>query len=554
MTNPLLIVSLLLSAPTVPPAAPLPAPEPGWALWERHCLSCHTSGGSAPLALDSQGTIARKAATIRTVLAERFMPPWLPAAGGPFAHELPTDAERAAIAAWASAGALGAPDIPEPPDAPGAAAPRTPVGTASTRIADGWMVPADGTFMRTFAEGTSPIDDALRRGSVRGLRMRRASSAVERAMLSLDHGGRLARLDAEDAGPGAAVHADVPRAPAGSLAVLGVDGTFLLPEGWALPVPQLARDGTLPALAAELHAVGRGAPLPGGIALTCVDAAYGSDPRAALRTATTFACGPDGALRVERGERRTRTVSSPLVRDADVGVIALRTDTRCTAVRAVARAPDGTERLLLEIPRYREGLDRAYRFDPPVRLAAGTVVELRTEHADDNALAKSQPMALLWCAAADDMPAFPVLDAAAMIRPEPAMPRDLPADAERGITWFDAVEACNARSMREGLAPAYALRHPERAEGHLVRAQVTRVPAATGWRLPRADAVAAAGAVEGWWWTDDEEGLSDFRIAAPGSSRTDALAPNVRIPGIRAGMTRPQVAAPGNPGHDAPSR
>lgn len=551
MLDAALLAAFLLTDPPAPGAPPVvPMSEPrtphreGWALWQQHCLDCHRDGGSAPLRLDARGPIARKAATIATVLRERFMPPWLPTAGGPFAHELPTDADRDAIAAWARAGAPGAPDAAGP-------VPDRAAGAAWSRIAAGWQVPADGAFMRMFAEGASPLDAALRAGVVRGFRLRRASGAVERAMLALDRGGRLARLDADDPGPGAYVHADAPGAPAGSLAVLGVDGTFMLPDGWTLPPAAPDAGGSAPGLAVELHAVGRGAPSDGSVELACIPTAT---PGARPRIAVTFCCGPDGAMRTERGDRTTCTVSGPLVRAADVGVIALRTDTRCSQARVVARAPDGAERVLLEIPRYREGLDRAYRFDPPVRLAAGTVVELRTGHADDNALAKSQPMALLWCAADDAGPAFPAGGGLRSTTPEPAPAADLPADAADGVTWFDAVVACNARSMRDGLAPAYRVASPERVDGHLVRAQVERIPGAAGWRLPRTGDVPRDPAAQGWWWTDDEHGLSAFAIIEPATGRVDSLAPNLRISGVRAGMTRPVVAPPGNQGHDSPSR
>ena len=552
MLDAALLAALLLPDPpasAVPPTAPGPSvtasPADGWALWQHHCLECHRAGGSAPLRLDARGPIARKAATIATVLRERFMPPWLPTGGGPFAHDLPTDAERDAIAAWARAGALDAPETAAPMPDQGA-------GAAWSRVAAGWQVPADGTFMRTFAECGLPIDAALRAGGVRGVRMRRASGAVERAMLGLDRSGTLVRLDADDPGPGAYVHADAPGAPAGSLAVLGVDGRFTLPDGWVLPAAAPDADGRVPTLAVELHAVGRGAPMDGSVEFACIPAV--AAPGTQLRTAVTFRCGPDGALRVERGDRTTHTVSGPLVRAADVGVIALRTDTRCIQARVVARAPDGTARVLLEIARYREGLDRAYRLDPPVRMAAGTVVELHTGHADDNALANSQPMALLWCLADGAAPAFPAAGTARATAPEPAPAGDLPPDAADGITWFDAVAACNARSVREGLSQAYRMTNPDRVDGHVVRAQVERVPDAAGWRLPRAADVARDPAAQGWWWTDDESGLSAFVIIEPSTARVDSLAPNLRISVVRAGMTRPVVASPGNQGHDSPSR
>lgn len=514
------------------PAAAVRAPD-GWALFSAHCLACHSSGGSAPLRLDTRGSIARKSATVAAVIRERFMPPWLPAAGGPFAHDAISDAEREAIAAWASAGAAGAPD--SPPEA------RAPEAAWTAAFGEGWEVPADGTHMRTFADGAADAGrDRAPAGAagpcIGAVRIRRASAAVERVMLSVDRAGSLRALDAQDPGPGAHVRADAPGAPAGSLAMVGVDGEFRLPPGWCLPAFAPA---SASCVAAEVHAAGRGTPMPGSVRVSFEHAPAGE---AAPRTAEAFCAGPLGAIRQARGGSSTRTEGGPLVRDAEAGVIGLRTDERCTAVRVTAVAPGGAERVLLDIPRYREALDRAYRFDPPVALARGTVLRIDTAHADENAVARSQPMAILWCVPAGDAAPFP---ARAMQPPvalgADAVPGASPAD---GITWYDAVLACNARSARDGLAPAYRVEHPERVDGHVVRARVTR-ERTDGWRLPvaaelRPDPSAAADA---WWWTDGEAGLSGVEVVARRDGRRDSLPPSMRIPGLSAGIARPAVAA-----------
>jgi len=500
------------------------SPVDGWRMFQRHCIACHVQGGSSPLLLDRRTAIARKAATIGTVLRERFMPPWLPVGGGPFAHDAITDAERDAIAAWAKAGAAGAPDSPVAPMSP-----------ASGRvIAEGWEVPITGIHMRAFVQETGRGDSSVAPlGPIHSLRMERASAAVERVMLSDDPTGSIRALDEQDPGPGAHTRGDAPSSPAGSLAMLGVDSAFTLPDGWVLA----GKHGNL---VAELHAVGRGALMPATVTLFS-----GPLPSGEQRRAEVFAAGPLGAILRERAELATRTDSGPLVCDVDVGVIGLRTDERCTSVRVRAIAPDGTERILLEIAAYREGLDRAYRFAPTVPLARGTILRIDTVHGDEVSMQRSQPMAILWCARrGTDAFAPRTLEA---VEPPEAVPADLvpgttPAE---GMTWFDAVAACNARSEREGLAPAYRMEHPVRIDGRIVRAAVTRL-SAPGWRLPRAaDLVADPGApADRWWWTDDDSGLSGFTMVALRGLRRDALPPNSRIPGVWSGMTRPVVAAP----------
>ena len=59
---------------------------------------------------------------------------------------------------------------------------------------------------------------------------------------------------------------------------------------------------------------------------------------------------------------------------------------------------------------------------------------------------------------------------------------DLPVEQ---VTWFDAVAYCNARSVREGLVPAYTIAAPLNYLGdHLLSAVVTWDTTATGYRLP----------------------------------------------------------------------
>lgn len=74
---------------------------------EQKCLYCHDAGGAAPLRLTSYEEVAAIDRSVRAAVAERRMPPWLPAScctplDGDF--DL-TDAERAAILAWIDGGA-----------------------------------------------------------------------------------------------------------------------------------------------------------------------------------------------------------------------------------------------------------------------------------------------------------------------------------------------------------------------------------------------------------------------------------------------------------------
>ena len=75
---------------------------------ESRCVSCHTSGGPgwSTVALDTAADAADMAADIAFVTAINYMPPWLPSDLSPqFVHDWSlSDAEKAAIAAWAETG------------------------------------------------------------------------------------------------------------------------------------------------------------------------------------------------------------------------------------------------------------------------------------------------------------------------------------------------------------------------------------------------------------------------------------------------------------------
>ena len=81
--------------------------EPIRAIMQQHCVSCHQAGGAAPFALQTYEQVARRADFVAAVTREGLMPPWSPGEEGlPLTdHRGLSAAEKAAIAAWAAAGA-----------------------------------------------------------------------------------------------------------------------------------------------------------------------------------------------------------------------------------------------------------------------------------------------------------------------------------------------------------------------------------------------------------------------------------------------------------------
>lgn len=489
------------------------------ALLRARCLPCHCAEGSAPFALDTADAIHRKSATISAVLRDELMPPHIAKTGGPFVVPTLTSGEREALAQWAADGAPDTPATLQPIDI-GSPKP----DARRIRIASEWVVPADGVFMRTF---TAPANQLPER--IRAIDLRRASFAVERAMLSIDPTGVLRALDAQDFGDGAHVRADAPHHPAGSLAMIGVDSAFRLPSGWC--IERSSGD-----LAVELHAVGRGAPASGAVELA-FDAAMPTD-----RVANFFLAGAEGALGSSRERTTIRIESSPLVQDVSVVALGLRVDERCAAIDVVARSASGTRRVLLGIPRYREVFDREWRFEQLVDLSAGTTIEMTVQYNDELAARLAQPMVILWAGIEQDPSALAPVDGP--IVEADLKPADVPGrSAQQGITWFEAVEACNVRSVQDNLTPAYAITHPRHVHGRLVNAVVSGVPHANGWRLQSKQTIAGNGrgrAEEGsiWFWTGCAPSITHRTIM--GGGKMDALPPSAQIPGVWARIERPK--------------
>jgi len=87
-------------------------------IFQAHCIVCHREGDVGPFPLDTYAEVVRHAEQIRTVVADRTMPPWKPAAGSPhFRDDLRLSPQQIALVdAWTAAGKVeGDPDDLPPP-------------------------------------------------------------------------------------------------------------------------------------------------------------------------------------------------------------------------------------------------------------------------------------------------------------------------------------------------------------------------------------------------------------------------------------------------------
>lgn len=194
------------------PAAPETAAVPGHVTFARdvapivfrHCAPCHRPGEAAPFPLLAYADVRRRAGQIADVVANRYMPPWLPDPG-PFPFEGEderrlTEAQIATLARWA---ALDAPEG-DPADLP--PAPRFVDGwrlgepDLVVEMAEPYVLPAGGGDV--FRHFVLPTELAELR-YVRGFELRPGNKrVVHHGVTMVDRTWASARKDALDPEPG----------------------------------------------------------------------------------------------------------------------------------------------------------------------------------------------------------------------------------------------------------------------------------------------------------------------------------------------------------------
>jgi mono/diheme cytochrome c family protein len=89
---------------SVDPHSPA-VPDAGASLVQKHCVECHTAGGSAPFALDSVEAVRKHRGMIAEVVADERMPPWYGLSKDRFQnHRGLTEDERKSILSWVKSG------------------------------------------------------------------------------------------------------------------------------------------------------------------------------------------------------------------------------------------------------------------------------------------------------------------------------------------------------------------------------------------------------------------------------------------------------------------
>ncbi|MBM4110755.1 MAG: hypothetical protein FJ254_05275 [Phycisphaerae bacterium] len=519
---------------------------------ERCCLHCHRPGGPGAYDFTRPAEVKRVSRTLLTVIESGLMPPFLPVDGVVSVPPKPTADEISALKDWVERGAAidGAVELQS-------AVPsvtREPI--AAWDVADGWTIGAnDNRQMRSFIVGVA--DRPL---VVGGWRVRaKTPGLIARALLCAGDAKFAQSLDERDASLGFKLTGDLETRPAGGIGGVGIDGEFVLPDGFAISI------AAAESIVAECHTDGRGRSECGQFRLEALPPVMvGESPVRLLRAVTVGGAGTERESCV--GETVT-IVAPPNERDLDLVAIVLRPGMYASRVRLLAVGPDGRATTILRIDRWNGHVDRPYLVDPPFRLARGTRLSLETV-AENAVLAKrSTPQAVLLVADAitPTLSSSPTLSPSPTPSPSPAEPTEsketaapslpagpataaflastvecgkdgakrlatplVPATVYRevfgvdpeprtgptqaaGLTWFEAVDLCNELSRRAGLEPAYRVEFAERDGARLMSAVVTPL-GSSGWRLPSEmewiETNDCRGGLSGdlWNWTSDAEG------------------------------------------------
>ena len=264
MNSMLAISALVLAAAEAPSGPPIML-----SIVERVCLRCHHVGGNVPFEFRDGAMLRRVAQTAAEALRKGTMPPWLPSQHASDFLDVPsiTDEERVNLIRWFADGAEGTESWVAPPvtGMTGMNRAASEPGAVTLRFGAGWQTPAepDLLYARTFLraiDGTFPL-------RFRGFDYQLAEAgSIEMVMLNADTTGMGRALDERDGGVGAAFHADLGAVPAGALGAAGVLPSFRLPDGFAFAISPGAD------LLAEAHARALGRSVSGAFDVTIVPA------------------------------------------------------------------------------------------------------------------------------------------------------------------------------------------------------------------------------------------------------------------------------------------
>jgi mono/diheme cytochrome c family protein len=376
----------LAAALAVALAAPPDATAPTWsggiaAIVHARCSECHRPGGGAPFSLLSYEQVKRKASTIAEVVRDRQMPPWPATEGEETFREARrlSEGEIAMLEAWAEAGAPEGEAAKAPPPPTFASTWHLGVPDLEVAMEHPFVVPASGPDIYKYF--TLPLtNDSLRWLSAIDIRSD-APAVVHHVLFYLD--------TPETKASGKAKRER--RIPMGGWAV-GMRGQRL-PLGLGRPLPP----GSDLVLQVHFHPSGKEERATVRVGMWFTE----SQPtKELLEFQLPAEFGAHAGLDIPAGDAEWRLRDTWRI-PADIDLVAVwaHAHTVCRSAKATATFPDGSTRLLLELPRWSFDWQLRYDYRTPVRLPAGTIVT--SELVYDNSAANpfnphSPPARVRW--------------------------------------------------------------------------------------------------------------------------------------------------------------
>jgi hypothetical protein len=390
----------VLSAPQVRAQSPVTFNNQVVRIFQQHCQVCHRPGNIAPFPLLTYQDAIVRTRLIRDAVESKQMPPWKPVnAHGVFKGERAlTDQEIQTIVQWASNGAPeGVPaDVPPPATFPDTWSMGPP--DMVLKPSEPYTLPADSADVyRCFPISLDAQSDVY----VRGYEVTPSNRAiVHHVLLFLDELGQSTSLDNADPGPGYTCFG-------GTGFLIGVGGL----GGW------------VPGSSAEMFPLGTGVRIPKGArvvmqvhySLADVHSSTGLSSDQAVpsdQTSVGLYFSPTSLqglsylpvvnpfFRIPAGESRFQVRAFSIVpSNVDLVGIAPHMHLLGREARVTARFLDGATRELIYINDWDFHWQGSYTFQQPIRLPAGTIIELSAYYdnsANNPKNPSNPPVAVTW--------------------------------------------------------------------------------------------------------------------------------------------------------------
>lgn len=369
-------------------AAPVPAvtyTREVAAILHNRCVSCHRSGEVGPFALDTYEQAKRWARAIKEQTQNRRMPPWGADSHGEFHSEARlTTGELALLAAWVDGGAARGSDRDMPPLVPLPPPGAWELGTPDRvfEMPTGYSVRADGPdTYRCFVLPADFTEDRYLAGVAYQPGNR---SVVHHMSAFLDTSGQARKLAQADKTGQPGYTNPTPANGPGFAPVAGQLGGWTpghharrLPSGVGLFVPK----GADIVLEVHYHPTGKAESDRSRIGLYFAK----GEIKKRLRIGDVTNAG----LRLPAGAADTLVEASAFTPD-DLTLLSVTPHMHFLgrSMRVTAHLPDGTEKLLVDVPRYDFRWQPSYRFKVPVRLPRRTRIDVAAHF--DNSPANPQ--------------------------------------------------------------------------------------------------------------------------------------------------------------------